>query len=83
MFYIVKLEKRLSFRKFYFEEPVSWATRARVPGEPGFQRETTNLQTAEGMILTSKDGEIDARGFVRKRQNNRTGLGFFYHLPFG
>ena len=43
--------------KFYFEEPVSWATSARVLGEPGFQGETTNLQTAEGMILTPKDGK--------------------------
>ena len=54
--------------KFYFEEPVSWATSARVLGEPGFQGKTTNLQTAEGMILTPKDGKKGARGFMRKRQ---------------
>ena len=34
-------------------------------GEPELQGETTNLQTAEGMIL---DGKIDARGFMRKRK---------------
>ena len=37
-------------------------------GEPELQGETTNLQTTEGMILTPKDGKIDARGFMRKRK---------------
>ena len=53
---------------FYFERPVSWATSAGVLGEPELYGESTNLQTAEGMILTPKDGKIDARaGFIRKR----------------
>ena len=55
-------------QKFYFEKPVSWATSARVLGEPGLQGETTNLQKAKGMILTPKDGKNDARGLIRKRQ---------------
>ena len=58
----------LASGKFYFERPDSWATSAHMLGEPELQGETANLQTAEGMILTPKDGKIDARGFMRKRK---------------
>ena len=30
--------------KFYFEKPVSWATSARVLGEPGLQGKTTYVE---------------------------------------
>ena len=63
----VKMENRDGC-KFYFGKPVSWATSASVLGEPELQGETTNLKTAERMILTPKGGKIDARGIMRKRQ---------------
>ena len=44
----------------------------RVPAPtwstPEPQGETTNLQTAEGVILTPKDGKTDARSIMRKRK---------------
>ena len=57
------------FLFFLVEEPASSATSARVLGELGFQGETTNLQTAEGMILTGPKMEnFDTRDFSEKRQ---------------
>ena len=46
----------LASGKFYFEKNIP-AFLGRVCSEYSRQGETTNLQTAEGMILTPKDGK--------------------------
>ena len=72
----------LASGKFYFERPASWATSAHVLGEPEIQGETTNLQTAEGMILTPKNGKIDKRRLHEEKKEGNlqdtANLGYCY-----